>query len=230
MRLFPIGTISSGADEGTIEGISYTLFEPNNGCRSNKVHNTYLTTFQEQTRLTRKKAAPYMSMSYAYSNIFDREYKQLEHFADDVEDALTSFHIVDFSRGRTPSYIASSAGVWTVGMDNTREFSATTNYKSNYGILWDGNGNWKMGTVSGLLLNASVQLDISTNNYGALAASSAGSNGIIYPVYEVYLSQNALSNFRTTGYVGDTAVNLTKDGGPIRQGTIGFISKYKVGK
>ena len=229
MKLFPIGTVVAATNFGTIDSINYKIFEPNNGCRSFKVHTTLTTLFQSQVRLTRKKAAPYLTLTYMYDNIFDREFKQIEHFVDDVDDALTAFHIIDLSRGQSPSYIASSAGTWTIGLDNTRFYSATANFKSNKGIIWDGHGNWKIGDVSAIKLNASVNFDISTNNYGALTDTNASIEGLLYPLYEVYLNAGAMSDFKSTNYV-ESKLNTSKDGGLLRSGTITFLSKYKVGK
>jgi hypothetical protein len=228
MKLFPVGTVSAASKAGSINSISYYMFEPNNGCHST-VKNTILTTlFQDQTLLTRKKADPTLTLSYEYDNIFDREYRQIEFFVNDVEDALDPFFIVDFSKGQSPSAVASSAGVWTVHLDNTVLYSKVLNQKANKVFLWDGHGNWKVGDVLSLTANASVRVDIGSNNFGSgLTNVTASKDSIIYPIYEVYFMQNAMASFKTTVYL-DGKMTSTEDSGYMRSGTLSFISKYKV--
>ena len=227
MKLFPIGNVCSKCNTGSIDGISYSVFEPNAGCKSSKIYTTLLTTFQDQTILSRKKAEPYLNITYEYTYIFDREYKQIEHFVDTVDDALTSFYTIDWSRGRTPSAVASSAGIWTVSIDDTRDYSATANKKSNYAFVWNG-ANWKMGNVTTVTKKTSIAVTMTPYNRGGLLYSSIVVNDtMVYPVYEVRLSQNALSTFERTVYWHETT-NRSQNGGFMRSGVVNFLSKYKV--
>jgi len=229
MDIFPIGTISAASNLGDMSGIKYKLYEPNGGSRSNSVYTTLISQFSEQTILTRKKALPYLNLKYVYANIFSREYRQIEHFIDKMDDALTSFSIVDFSKGQTQTAVASPANnTWTVDIDDTRIYSATTNQKANVAMLWNGKGQWKLGALSGLTANASLTLDIQPNNYGRLPLDNISTtNTLVYPVYTAYLLPNQLANF-TTGVYLEGHVSLTSNGGYMYSGDLNFVSKYKV--
>jgi hypothetical protein len=222
MDLFPIGTISDSSDTGTIDSVTYSLFEPNNGSTSQPIYNNLITLFQNQTRLTRKKAEPYLSIIYRYDNIFQREYQQIEHFVDYVEDALTSFYTIDWSRGRKPSGIALSGSDWEISLDNTRLFSTTENKKAYYAIVYNCSNSWKLGTVSAISAGSSITLDL---EYGNLSLASAQNRSIVYPVYCVYFTPSALSDFESTHFV-DEDINDSDDGGWMKTGSLTFVSKY----
>ena len=68
MRIFPIGTIAAATSQGTMENISYDLFEPNTNCNSQKMRTILQTKFQDQSLLQRKKAEAYMAINYFYTN------------------------------------------------------------------------------------------------------------------------------------------------------------------
>lgn len=226
MRIFPIGTILENSSSGSIDDVSYSMFEPNKGCRSTPMHNVLVDRFEQQTLHTRKKSEPFLTFVYTYDHIFDREYRQIEHFIENVDEALTSFYLVDFSKGQTPSSISPSNGNWIVSLSNTRLYSDIVNKKANRAFVWDGT-NWKEGQITSLVDNTSITIDVDTNNYGDLSLSDAQSNGIVYPLYQVYLGQGILSNFQEEVYV-DENINLSYDGGWMRSGNITFTSKYPV--
>lgn len=226
MKIFPLGEISAASSSGTIDSISYSLFEPNSGCFSIPVYSTLSTRFEQQSVLTRKKASPFISVSYSYDGIFSREYRQLDHFVYSIDDALTSFYVIAFDRGITPSSITDSSSDWVCAIDNTRYFSTVTNKKAFKAVVWDGR-NWKEGSVTALVANTSITLDVDTNNYGALSLADAQDSGIVYPLYEVYLSDNAMNNFKTVNYIHET-INTSKDGGHTWSGNIDMIGKYYV--
>ena len=225
MDLFPIGTIAASTSQGTIDGVSYSMFEPNVRCSSQEIHTILNTLFEQQIMLSRKKAEPMLTLSYEYNNIYDREWRQLEHFIYYHNESLTPFYLIDFSKGQTPSGISAS-GDWTVSIANTRLYSATTNYKANRAILWNGS-KWKEGQITTVTANTSVVVDVDTNEYGSLVIAEAQANAIIYPLYEVYLSPGGANQFKTTEY-WDESVTISNDGGWMRSGTISFIGKYKV--
>ena len=223
LQLFPIGNTASKVSTGSIDGNVYTMFEPNDGCRSHKIHTTLLTNFQDQTMLSRKKAEPYLTITYTYNNIFNREFKQIEHFVDEVDDALTSFYTIDWSRGEQPNLVA-SAGAWTVYVNDTRNYSATTNKKSNKAFIWNGS-SWKMGVVTTVTAASSIVVTLSPNNRGSLTHSTIKKPlTMVYPVYEVRFADNVLSNFDKGEYWDDDS----NDRGFLRSGMISFVSKYKV--
>ena len=226
IKIFPLGEISAASSSGTIDSVSYSLFEPNSGCYTQRIYNTLVTRFEQQSMLTRKKALPFVTLSYQYDGIFTREFRQLEHFVEDLDDALTSFYAIAFDQGITPSSITNSGGDWVCAVDNTRRFSTVTNNKAYRAVVWDGL-NWKEGIVTALVANTSITLDVDTNNYGNLSLANAQSGGIVYPLYEVYFSDNVLSNFKTGDYIKDT-INTSKDGGYTWSGNITMIGKYKV--
>lgn len=225
IKLFPIGTVASQVSTGTLDSISYSMFEPNGRCHSNVVHTILTTPFQDQTMLTRKKAAPYLIITYEYENILDREYRQLDHFAYSVDDALTSFYVVDWSKAQNPSVVASVTNKWRVTLDNTRLYSAVTNDKSNKIFLWNG-VRWKLGDITKVNTNASIALDM-TYHRGSLRYSET-SEALAYPVYEARFSQGALAGFKSDIYLDDENMTLTGNGGYMRSGIISFISRYKV--
>ena len=226
MNLFPIGTVSAGSSSGSIDSVSYNFWEPNGvGGSSNVMHNVLTSMFEQQTILARKKSEPYLIIPYEYNDIFDREFKQIEHFVDSIEGALTPFWAVDFSRGQTPSSVADASGDWTVSIDNTRFYSIVLNQKASRAFLWDGT-NWKEGLVSAISANTYIVVDVDTNNYGALTLANAA-NSLVYPLYEVFLSKEGLSAFKSTNYVNEK-VTTSKDGGFIRSGSINLVTRYKV--
>ena len=225
--LFPIGTMAAASDAGTIDSVSYSLFEPNAKCDSQKIFYILTSQFENKSMMTRKKASPYMSISYEYENIFTREYRQLEHFVKSVDDALTSFYVVDFSKGFKPSSVTESSGDWVIAITNTYLFSTAANYKSYYALVSNGRGSYKFGSISAISANTSVTLDVDTLNYGALSSTTANSSGILFPVYECYFTANSINNFKSGSYVNET-IGLSTDGGFLYSGNLSFISKYPV--
>lgn len=225
ISLFPVGSVASQVSTGTLDGISYSMFEPNVRCHSNELHTILTTSFQDKTMLTRKKAAPYLMINYEYDNILDREYKQIEHFVYSKDDSLTSFFTIDWSKPQNPSAVASITGKWRVTIDNTRLYSEVTNYKSNKIILWNGT-KWKLGDITKVNTNATIALDM-TLHRGSLRYSETNT-ALVYPVYEVYFTQNTLSGFKTSDYLDDENITLTGNGGFLRSGVLSFVSKYKV--
>lgn len=223
-NLFPIGTISATSDSGTLESVSYNIFEPNNNVVSYPIYDILVSKFENQTPLTRKKKDPYLMIEYSYSNIFTREYRQLKHFIDVMDDALTSFYIVDFSEGQTPTSVTESGGDWIVVIDNTRLYSTTTNHKACRAFIWNGR-SWKEGPITSISTNTSVTVDVDTSNYGGLSVTDANSNGMIYPIYTVYFAQESISNFKPSTFIPGK-ISTSKDGGYMYSGTLTFISKY----
>jgi hypothetical protein len=225
MKIYPIGTISAASSSGAIDGISYSFFEPNDGCYSIKVHNILTTQFENQTLLTRKKSNPFLTFEYSYDNIFSREMKQIQHFVDDHDDALTSFYLADLSNGITPTSVTDSSSNWLCAIDNTRLFSTVANEKANKAFIWDGN-NWKEGDIDTVTTNTSIVVDVDTNNYGNLSLVNANSSGIVYPMYQVYFMQNVLDNFKTGPYI-DEKITTSKDGGYMYSGSVKMVGRYK---
>lgn len=229
MNLFPIGLVDS-SNLGLMDGLSYSLFEPNELVNSNIVHTTLVTQFENMTRLTRQKALPFLTITYEYKGIYTKEFRQIEHFVDSiVEDALNSFVCVDWSKGITPSSI--SGGGWitgnTVTIDNTRLFSKIANQKANKIIVWDGIDGFKIGTITNTT-TSNLTVDFSTSAYGGLSYTAAQSGVMIYPLYTVYLQQNALGNFKTSEFISGYDITQSEIGGFMYDGAINFISKYKV--
>lgn len=225
MNLFPIGAIDAGASTGAIEGITYSLFEPNNGCFSTTTSNILTTRFMEQTLLTRKKSEPYLIINYSYDKILNREYNQLEHFVEAVaEDALNSFYTVDWSRGQTPTGVSGTT-TWTVLIDSTRFYSSVQHLKAHYALLWNGT-SFKLGTVTTVTANTSVALDVS-DNYGSLTVAQAASGSVLYPVYDVYCNAGVLSGFKPDVYIPEN-INLSGNGGHLMSGDISLVSKYRM--
>ena len=231
--LFPIGLMSAPAvNTGAMDGINYSMLEPNNGTTSKAIYSNLVTTFENQTRLTRKKAQPYLTMSYTYENIFAREFNQIDHFADYVEEGLNSFFVVDWSKGQTPTVNTTGGATWVTEIDNTRLYSAIANQKAYYVFYWN-SASWKFGTISSISANTSITVDVDSDNYGGLSDAAGavvtGSGGVIvYPVYEVYMVPGSISNFKSTAFVPHIDMNTTSDGGWMRSGTMSFVSKYKI--
>lgn len=228
MDLFPLGTVSANVGTGVMDGISYSMFEPNNGSSSNKKYHNLLVTYESMAMSTRKKAEPSLNLSYKYDGIFTREYRQLVHFIDFVEDSLNSFYLVDFSKGMNPSSVTTPA-YWEVSIGSTRLFSTIPNQKSHYAFFWNAY-TWKIGEVVSISANTSISCDIS-NNYGDMTATQAQittgkTRTFIYPMYEVYINSGA-DSFKEQEYV-DLPVSLTTDGGYTYTGDLVFTSRYKV--
>lgn len=225
MKIFPIGDVAAASNQGTIDGISYSMFEPNTSCQSHFVYNVIQTKFGEQSMVTRKKAAPFLQIIYNYDNIFTREYRQIERAVDDVDEALTPLFAVDFSKGITPSAVASAGAKWTVSIDDTYFYSATAGYKANRALLWNGRA-WKEGAISGLTLNASITVDIQANRFGALSLADAA-QGMVLPLYEAYIAPGVTQNFKPGAYWQED-VTTGEPGGYMYSGNVNFTSKYKM--
>jgi len=222
--LFPIGTMAVDSNSGTIDGVSYTVFEPNQKCNSTPMYSNYVTRFQQQTILTRKKALPTLSIQYNYDNIFSSEYSQLAHFIDSTEDNLTPFYVIDFSKGVSPTSISSD---FDITLPNTRLFSSIANQKAHYVFFWDGI-NWKFGEILTVNLNTSLVVDVtagnaSSKNGGMTSTQVQLSNVFIYPIYECYSSGGSLDEFQTNQYVNDSV-----ERGFMYTGSLSFVSKYKI--
>lgn len=225
MKIFPIGNVAAASNQGTLNSVSYSMFEPNDSCKSHSVHDILQTQFKDQTVMTRKKSAPILQMTYSYTDIFTREFRQVERAIDDIDESLTALYAVDFSRGMSPSAVASAGAKWTVSVDDTFFYSATAGYRANRALLWNGKA-WKEGSITGLTLNASITVDIQSNNFGALPLADAP-NGMVYPLYEMYIGQGTIQNFKPGAY-WEEDVTTGEPGGYMYTGEVNFISKYKV--
>lgn len=225
MDIYPIGTVSAASNLGTLDSISYKMFEPNAGCDSNVVYTNLITRFEQQSILTRKKAEPYISISYDYENILAKEYNQIDHFIYKKGESLTSFYVVDWSRGFTPSNIASAGGYWVVSIDNTRLFSSIANRKANNVFIWNGAGSFKEGTVATIVANTSISVNVTGSQFGALARVTASQDAMVYPMYTVYANQNTMVNFKKTFFFDS---DIAEDNGWMKSGNITFMGKYKV--
>lgn len=225
MKIFPIGNAIAASNQGALNGVSYSMFEPNLSCKSTSNHNILQTKFQDQTRVTRKKSAPVLQITYNYDSIFTKEFRQIERSIMDVDDSLTPIFIVDFSRGLSPSTIASAANKWSVNIDDTYFYSATAGFRANRALLWNGRA-WKEGAITGLTLNASITVDIRSNNFGALPLGDAG-EGMVYPLYETYMAGGSLQSFEPGEYWQED-ITTGEPGGYMYTGNINFVSRYKV--
>lgn len=226
MKLFPIGTMVAATNTASIDGISYQMFEPNKSCKSDVTYNILTTRFGNQTMLARKKSQPYLTINYEYDNIYNREYNQISHFIDNIDEALTSFYTPNFEKGITPSDVVSYSATWVVSVDNTRLFSAVANQKANRVFIWDGAGHWKEGLISSIVTNSSLSISLS-DNYGNLSATAAKNDGVVYPLYQVYVTSKSLASFKPTTYL-NASIGHSHIGGFMQSGNITFSSKYKV--
>lgn len=221
MDLFPIGTISGGSNSGTVDGVSYSLFEPNNGATSQIVYTNLYTRYSDQTLLTRQKALPILTLKYDYSDILSREFNQIEHFVNNKTGGLTSFYTVDWSQIIVPTSID---GSYDITLSNTRLFSSTSYYKSNWVFFWNG-ADWKLGSVSSVTTNTSITTNV-TADYGELSAADVQKSGVvIYPVYQVYFADNPIQDFNKSKFFNHED---DQDYGYMFSGSITFMSKYKV--
>jgi hypothetical protein len=222
MDLFPIGEMANAKDYGTMDSCNYYMFEPNSNTLSRPSYDILVTLFQNQSRMTRKKAEPHLSITYDYENIFDREYRQIEHFVDYVDDALTSFYTVDWSRHEKVLSGTILVGAdWKVYMSKTRPYSITENKNANYMFVWNGT-SWKLGQVIEVSNNSYVKI---TPLYGNLTLTSAVTFSLAYPVYCVYFTPPALAEFESTVLI-NAASGDYEDGGWMRSGSLTFVSKY----
>jgi len=220
-KLFPIGDLSGGSSSGTIDSISYSMFEPNNGCTTTPIYSILTNLADDKIMATRKKTDSYITVKYQYDNILDREYKQIEHFTDDVDEALTPFYVVSWDRGITPSNVTGTTTL-TVSIPITRYFSIIANNKCNMGFLWSGS-QFALGAIATVTTNTSIAM---AKTYGNLSATIAAAKAVLYPVYTGYISPGALQSFSKTEFI-DEAKNPSSYGGFMRSGEISFIGKYK---
>ena len=224
--LFPIGTMAASTSLGSIDSISYSMLEPNNGCKSDPNYSNLVHEFKSKALFTRKITLPFISISYTYENIWTKEYNQIRHFVDSMDDDLTSFYTVDWSKGQNPTSFGSWGATTVIAIDDTKLYSATTGYKSNNVLIWDG-ANWKLGVVASVITNTSITVNITGTNFGGLTQANATARGYIYPIYTCYLSANSISGFTKGEYVSQP-VGLTGVGGYLYSGSIAFRGKYKI--
>jgi hypothetical protein len=227
MDLFPIGTMADGSDNGTIDSVSYSFFEPNVRATSSPKFTSLVSRFQNQTILARKKADPYLTLNYEYNNIYASEYQQIEHFIDSKEDAVNSFYVVDLSKGTLPTAINTSS-TWTASIANTRLYDTVTNQKANYMLFYNG-VTWKLGTVTTVNANVSVVCNVDTNNYGAMTDAEGAIitepiMTMVYPVYQCFTPPGSLESFKTTVYWS----NEDENRGFLYSGNLSFVTKYKI--
>lgn len=224
MLVFPVGTINSSDSTGTLNDSTYTLWEPNNGCHVSRIYHNIVEKFEAGIITTRQKAEPLLTITYNYDNIFHKEYKQIEHFVRHRKAELHSFYTIDWSSGYTPDSVASLvSGRWKITIDSTLDYSATGNMKSNFGILWNGSA-FRIGQIYSVNTATSVDMLL---QYGNLSLTKAQTESNFYPIYNVYFTQNPLSGFQPTVYIGGDLSN-TDFAGYMRSGTVSFITKYKV--
>lgn len=225
-KLFPLGDIAADTAYGQMNGNNYYMFEPNSGCESKTVYTNLTTLFETQFRLIRKKADPYLTITYMYEDIYSKEFNQIDYFINEVNTSPTSFYVVDWSKGTTLDTV-SSGWVCTVADDkfsHTRLYSKYDGQRAYRALVWNG-VNWKLGYIEDISNNTNINLSVSE---GTLTYSDANTSSMVYPVYEVYLQDNPTEGFETTGYIPYLDVDRDGCGGPIYSGEINFISKYKV--
>lgn len=220
--LFPIGTVANATNLGTIEGISYSFFEPNREVSSKDMFNILVGQFEQQSVITRKKANPYINISYSYDGIFAREYNQIEHFITSIaQGGLTSFYVVDLSRGLTVSSVnVTGGGHWQPAIPSTRYFANT----KIYAFINTPSDGFRLAPYTSKTVNASLTLN-NTGDFGNLSSANAAAYGMIYPAYEAYCTADPLSDFKSVEYVPQN-ISVTADGGFTRTGSISFMSKY----
>ncbi len=224
-NIFPMGLVANGSSTGTISGIAgHTLFEPNMRCSSSDMHNILVSQFEQQTRSTRKKANPYITVTYEYENIFNREYAQIEHFVNTIgEGGLNSFYVVDFARGQSPTNVTDGATNWQVDVDNTRYYAN----EQIYTMIRSPKYGFKAGPYTAIDTNTSVTINQTDTTWGSLTLANAVSDGTLYPMYKMYFTPSPLAGFKTTYFVNEPmGMAATQDGGFMRSGTITFVSFY----
>lgn len=220
-KLYPIGEVVASSLSGTIDGISYTQFEPNYKADSHRKYTTLVSQFESQFKQVRKKAEPYLTIKYEYENIFSREYRQIEHFVNNVGGGLSSFLAVDWSKGITPTNVSSG---WVVSVPDTTLYSAHVSAGANQAILWTGVA-WIMGTVTSVTANTSITL---SPVEGKLNYTQATAKANLYPVYDVYLIEDPAGGFRMSQFIPIEDINLTNEGGTMYSGSVSFVGKYKI--
>ena len=219
--LFPIGTMQSSSNSGVIDtNYTYSMFEPNGLCDSKIVFSNVKSNFQNQTMFVRKVALPFLSISYAYDNIFAREFDQIEHFikaSGAADGGATSFYVIDFSKGECPTNVTAE---FKIVSTNTTKYSAVTNQKSNNVFFWDGI-DWKLGAVA-TVTATQVFTNVTTLPYGAMTGTTASADEVwTYPVYTCYLAEY---DFKSSQFVP----SKDADRGYMKSGNMAFVSKYKV--
>jgi len=223
MRVFPMGLINGTDSTATLDttGLSYSFFEPNQGCKSAPIYPTLKTTYENQIISTRRKALPYLTINYKYKDIWDREKQEIDHFINKVGGELNSFYVADISSMETPSDVVDNGSTWTISIGRTRIYSSVANQRSNYGMLWDGS-KFKIGSISSVSAGVSITI---TETYGDLTAADAKTSGVLYPLYRCYF--NSVPDFTPTVFI-DGNVATSTDAGYMWSGEANFISKYKI--
>jgi len=220
--LFPIGTVQNNAT-GLIDSVEYNMFEPNKGVTSKDVHNVLVSQFEQQSISTRKKANPFITLSYEYENIFAREYNQIEHFVNSIaQGGLSSFYVIDFSRGITPSSVhVTAGGNWQPALSNTRYWANTKIYACAYTATY----GWRLAPYLTKTANASITINRSGVDYGDLTSTNFATYGKLYPAYEAFCVPDPIANFKIGPHINQD-IDLTGDGGYTRSGTVAFVGKY----
>jgi len=213
MKVFPIGLVDSTTESiGILDSIEYAFFEPNSKVTGADTYLVDELQMQDHTIATNKRGEPVRNFSYEYENIFDREYKEIEHFMSYVGEALTSCYAIDLSMGEP---IATVSSPYELTISLARKYSTVEHIKSNYAFVWNGS-DFMIGAVTD---TDSTSITLS-HSYGLTTIT----NGKIYPMYEVYIVSGAIQNFKpVVFYESDTA-----DSGWVWSGSVAFKTKYTV--
>lgn len=231
MDLFPIGAVSTSASTGTIDGLTYSMFEPNDGCKSEAMFSNLTTQYDNTIRQTRQKAGNVLSTKYSYMGIYTKEYRQIEAFIETLSSGnLNSFYAIAWDRIITPSQIVVADPDWTISLYDTRYFSTINHYKAYDVFVWNGT-NFRIGQVTTITAGTSIVIDVSQDLGGLSLADATYDNTpgtyAVYPIYEMYTNSAPLANLKSDSFIPAT-VDSVGYGGYTYSGDMGFNSKYTV--
>lgn len=216
MLLFPIGELQTDSSQGVIGSERFTFFEPNASVSSHKIFNVDALKRRDQTLRTSKKAEPFITFSYTYDNIFNREFTPIDMFMSLVGGPLLSFFAPDLTKGeRIKDPVAFPYQFKTT---LRRLYTAVVAHGANYALIWGGPGTGDLAVAQVTSVETGYVL------LSRLFGVANISNAIIYPLYEVFLTEDSPGTWEPGDYLEES----TTEHGFLWSGKMSFSTRYPV--
>ena len=214
MLLFPIGELQTDSSQGVLDSDQFSFFEPNSKVLSHKIFAVDSVKLRDQTLRTTKRAEPFLTLVYEYDNIFNREFTPIDMFMTLVGGPLEPFFTPDLTRGEKIKETVTFPYQFKSTL--RRLYTPTVARGANYALVWNGTE----------LALAHVDA-VGTTHVLLSRLFGAGSltHAVIYPVYEVFLSDDSASTWEPQSFV-DTE---TLDRGYTWSGKMSFTTRWPVG-
>jgi len=216
IKIFALGYLNnttdsrgSWTDGGTPET---SLVEPNSGCKSSPQDTTLSGISENHSIVTRQKIPIYRNIQYTFSDIWHREYREIERFYELCNGKADRFYAIDFSAGEPVTGFKIAGGNLTASITDTSSFNTTAG-KGGYWqcCVKSTNASLRVGKSVSISADANV---VFVASYGDLTNFVTG-KVTAYPLYNCIFTDD-LSNFK----VGEHNPETDADGGYMRSGNV----------